>query len=441
MDTPTGGRVLSVTVGRAAAPRRRRHPPSVARTVLSLPPTDGADVRLTSPGDQERWSVAGRTAAQATVLALVVGATTAFSALHKTVTVEVDGQVSTVSAFGRTVEDVLAAHGVRPGAQDLVVPALDALVTDDDEIVVRLGRSVVVEVDGEERTVWTTALTVGDVVAELGLRGDLRTSSSRSDVLGRDVLRVSTPKSVHVAVDGATTELVTTATSVREVLREQGVVLGAHDLVSVPLDAPAVEGLVVKVTRVLTEVRSETTTTPFETVREDDPDLDEGREVVVTAGQEGRRTVTFRVLLVDGAEIGRVPLLESGVREPVTRVVRVGTRVVPETPPPPPFTPVSPGTARAIALDMVLARGWDETQFACLDALWTKESGWRVDAENRSSGAYGIPQSLPGSKMASAGEDWRTNAATQITWGLGYIAGRYGAPCGAWEHSKARNWY
>ncbi|MGH3705424.1 MAG: lytic transglycosylase domain-containing protein, partial [Agromyces sp.] len=70
-----------------------------------------------------------------------------------------------------------------------------------------------------------------------------------------------------------------------------------------------------------------------------------------------------------------------------------------------------------------------------------RESSWRADAYNASSGAYGIPQSLPGSKMASAGADWRTNAATQIEWGLSYIADRYGAPCGAWAHSERFNWY
>ena len=73
--------------------------------------------------------------------------------------------------------------------------------------------------------------------------------------------------------------------------------------------------------------------------------------------------------------------------------------------------------------------------------LWQKESNWRYTARNPSSGAYGIPQSLPGSKMASAGADWQTNPATQIKWGLGYIAARYGTPCSAWAHSQQVNWY
>lgn len=90
---------------------------------------------------------------------------------------------------------------------------------------------------------------------------------------------------------------------------------------------------------------------------------------------------------------------------------------------------------------MVAERGWDAAQFQCLDNLWTKESNWQVDATNPTSGAYGIPQSLYPELMAEAGPDWRTNPATQIEWGLGYISGRYGTPCGAWAHSVELNWY
>lgn len=100
-----------------------------------------------------------------------------------------------------------------------------------------------------------------------------------------------------------------------------------------------------------------------------------------------------------------------------------------------------PGSAQDYAHSAVLARGWGEGEFNCLVSLWNKESGWRVNAFNASSGAYGIPQSLPGNKMASAGPDWETNAGTQIEWGLGYIASRYGTPCGAWAQSESAGYY
>jgi len=103
--------------------------------------------------------------------------------------------------------------------------------------------------------------------------------------------------------------------------------------------------------------------------------------------------------------------------------------------------PAPSGDPRSIARSMLGSYGWSGEQFGCLDSLWAKESGWNPSANNPSSGAYGIPQSLPGSKMAAAGSDWQTNPATQIEWGLGYIESVYGSPCAAWSHSQANNWY
>ena len=95
----------------------------------------------------------------------------------------------------------------------------------------------------------------------------------------------------------------------------------------------------------------------------------------------------------------------------------------------------------AVAGRLIADHGWGAEQFDCLKRLWNKESGWRWNADNPSSDAYGIPQSLPGSKMASFGSDWATNPVTQIKWGLQYISDSYGTPCSAWAHSQATNWY
>ncbi len=95
---------------------------------------------------------------------------------------------------------------------------------------------------------------------------------------------------------------------------------------------------------------------------------------------------------------------------------------------------------RATGCAINLEWGFDLEQFGCLEALWSRESGWNELAAN-SIGAYGIPQALPGSKMSSEGDDWETNPVTQIRWGLGYIEGRYGTPCAAWEHSENNGWY
>jgi hypothetical protein len=102
--------------------------------------------------------------------------------------------------------------------------------------------------------------------------------------------------------------------------------------------------------------------------------------------------------------------------------------------------PAASGSPQQIAEAMLGSFGWSSSQFSCLDPLWAHESGWSVTAANPD-GAYGIPQALPGSKMASAGPDWQTDAATQIKWGLEYIQATYGSPCGAWAHEQATGWY
>jgi hypothetical protein len=103
--------------------------------------------------------------------------------------------------------------------------------------------------------------------------------------------------------------------------------------------------------------------------------------------------------------------------------------------------PAASGSPRSIAQAMLKSFGWSSSQFSCLEPLWEHESGWSVSAGNPSTGPYGIPQAAPGSKMASAGPDWKTNASTQIKWGLGYIKGTYGSPCAAWRHEQADGWY
>lgn len=108
----------------------------------------------------------------------------------------------------------------------------------------------------------------------------------------------------------------------------------------------------------------------------------------------------------------------------------------------PPAATGTPESAKAFARSYILATyGWGDDQWVALEQLWTRESGWQWNADNPYSDAYGIPQALPGEKMASAGADWKTNPETQIKWGCSYIKGRYGDPKGAWAHFLAKNWY
>ena len=172
---------------------------------------------------------------------------------------------------------------------------------------------------------------------------------------------------------------------------------------------------------------------------------------LVVAGIPGSRSVALleqdrqHMILMDAATktlnlVGAPKLATrpSAAATPDPTATSPGTPVTPAAPAAP---PPSPGTAKSIAYNMLSSFGWKpSTYFSCLDNLWSRESGWSVTAEN-ASGAYGIPQALPGSKMASAGPNWQTNATTQIKWGLGYIQGRYGDPCGAWSFWEAHGWY
>jgi hypothetical protein len=125
---------------------------------------------------------------------------------------------------------------------------------------------------------------------------------------------------------------------------------------------------------------------------------------------------------------------QIALADPASGTTTSGTSYVPAA-------PADPTGAESIAYNMMASFGFPPAQYyGCLYDLWMRESSWSYDAENPS-GAYGIPQSLPGSKMASAGADWQTDPATQIRWGLGYIQQKYGNPCNAWDFEEADGYY
>lgn len=185
----------------------------------------------------------------------------------------------------------------------------------------------------------------------------------------------------------------------------------------------------------VTTITEEETIAPGEVTKKD-PTKFKGEKKVLKKGEPGTTLVTYNVTYENGVEVAREKTLEIVVEEPQDKVVSVGTLVIPKT------TAAQAGSNRALGKKMAADMyGWTGDQWACLDNLWQRESGWRTTAGNKSSGAYGIPQSLPGSKMAKYGDDWRTNPATQIKWGLAYVKGRYGTPCGAWSHFLDKHWY
>ena len=153
--------------------------------------------------------------------------------------------------------------------------------------------------------------------------------------------------------------------------------------------------------------------------------------------EQWRQRVIITAAAAQTFSVASTPKLTAPVTPtpPPAGTVTTTDPTVPSGPPP------DPGTAQSIAYNMIPSFGWSASgQFGCLNDIWTRESGWRYNAEN-ASGAYGIPQALPGDKMASAGPDWQTDPTTQIKWGLGYIQQRYGSPCSAWAFWQDNGWY
>ena len=181
---------------------------------------------------------------------------------------------------------------------------------------------------------------------------------------------------------------------------------------------------------------------PFETITKDVSNGGDTTNRVLQAGKNGLREVTYKVRSKDGIEVERIELYSKIIKEPVNKIVQIQTKAVTSRSGGSRTTiSGSAGEYQAYAAERCAAYGWSQNDFDCLVKLWNKESGWNPNAYNSYSGAYGIPQALPGSKMASAGADYQTNYQTQINWGLGYIKSRYGTPSNAWYHSQTTGWY
>ncbi len=166
------------------------------------------------------------------------------------------------------------------------------------------------------------------------------------------------------------------------------------------------------------------------------PVMDAAGDLAAAAAQPSSTPLTADEL----AARARVPLSRSDRRDSVDRG-KAETLALGGGPAVTGSENIAEEDPRTIARALLAEYGYSADQFSCLDSLWTSESGWRVNADNPSSSAYGIPQALPGSKMSSEGADWATNPVTQIRWGLGYIRDRYGSPCSAWSFKSGRGWY
>jgi uncharacterized protein YabE (DUF348 family) len=270
--------------------------------------------------------------AQLLVLCALVVGLVAFVGNNKTVTLNVDGKVTSVQTFGGTVGQVVKSANLELKPADRVSPSIDASVQNGTVINVNQAKEVKVSLDGSEKTVNTTAQDVAGLVTELGVASASSVSVPKDAQLAvaGSFVSISTPKTVSIVADGKVDTATTTAATVGNVLEDASLTLGANDRTSQPAHAPVVNNMVIKVSRVDNGQTTVTTEdVPFESVSEESAELLKGEREVTQEGAAGKVEKTFKLVLVDGREASRTLVSETVTVQPVAEKITVGTKPKP----------------------------------------------------------------------------------------------------------------
>jgi resuscitation-promoting factor RpfB len=359
----------------------------------------------------------------------------------KSVTLVRAGVTTTVDSTAPSVGQLLADEGVSPGPQDrLSVPANTALSNGMMIVWQKVQHQIVV---GNQTLGFDTVyrpdparLKGTSIVTTAGETGTLAVTYDLMTVDGKPVSKAQTASSVIVEpVD----EVVLVGTAqpkpTRAATPTTRPTTTATPVVAKPTTSPT--------SRPVTAAKPTSAAAPKPVVvATSKPVIVATPKPVPKPAPKPVHTVAPRPVVTTAP--ARAPLTAARPQPVVKPAPKPAPTPVAKPKPAPPITTiitVTPGSSQALARQMLPQWGWPDSQFSCLKTMWDRESGWRVDALNPSSGAYGIPQALPAEKMATAGADWRTNPKTQIHWGLDYIKGRYGSPCAAWAFWQGHNWY
>ena len=358
------------------------------------------------------------------------------SAEQHIITLHDDGKEKGFITKADTLREALKDANIPVDANDRTEPGLDeALVAASYEVNIYRARMVIVR-DGENETKIITAYRTGKQIAEqAGLsvqQEDILALTQSTDIItdgAAEVLTINRATPVTFNFYGSVMQAYTQSKTVGAMLRERGVTMTAADGISPATTAQITAGMTIRLWRDGTQTITQDEDIQFETEQIRDANRERGYKEVKTAGVNGRRTVTYEVTTENGVEVKRMEINSNILTQPVKQVEVVGARGC-----------ANDTTAnRLLGHRLMLEYGFGEDQWEYLDKLWSHESGWvECKANYAGSGAYGIPQALPGSKM---GPGWQDDPEVQIRWGLGYIRGRYTNPLGAYNHWRSNNWY
>lgn len=278
---------------------------------------------------RNRWVKIG---AQAAVLTALILGLVSFVGGGKTIAVAIDGQSQSVSTRAATVADVLKDSQIELDSRDVVSPALDSAIADGEAIEIKRNKSVQVNIDGEDRVVHTTGLTVADVLAQLDVdaKSDIEQSANLELAALSTSIDISTPKAVNLKVDGKTKKLETTAPTVSDVLIEAKIKLGKKDELNIKPATAITEGLDIKVTRIETKKVTETEKISHKTKTVKNAKALEGTKKVTTKGSDGERTLVYTVTLRDGKEVAKDLDSKTVTTKAITEEISVGTKAKPK---------------------------------------------------------------------------------------------------------------
>ncbi len=347
------------------------------------------------------------------------------------VSIYYDGQEKVITTSASTVGGALQEAGVTVGPGDAVEPGLSSSIPQGFfNVNVYRSRPVVVTEGAANRTIQTASQSPNLIAQQAGFTvypedtysvSTITTIATMGTVGQQVVIHPSVP--VVINSDGQQQTVRTQQRTVGALLHERDVALGPQDTTSPTSNTAVTPGMTIQINRVADVVTTQIQAIPFTTKSINDASLIIGTTQVQTPGSNGSQTVTYRVHYQNGIAQSQVQLAAKVTQVPVTQVQLVGTKIDPNA------DPVTLGQ------EMAAAHGWTGAQWNALYQLWEHESGWNPNSHNSGSGACGIPQAYPCSKISDH------STAGQITWGLGYIADKYGTPSAAYAYWQSHNSY
>ena len=368
------------------------------------------------------------------------------------VNLSIDGQENILPTRALTVGDLLAKQQISLGEFDRVQPAADSYIDGDNFHINVYRAEPLTIIDGSvANRVLSSYENDREAVVSAGYtlqpEDDVQPQFSenfyQTKILGR-TLRIVRANAVTVNLYGTTTTKRTKLHTVGELLAEMQITAAADDTLTPSADTPISDGMNIFITKFGKQIATVEEAIPQETEYVTDTNLPFGAQEVREAGSPGKRIVTYELSLENGREVGRTKLQESVVTQPVKKVIARGLAI----------------NVAQSKREIMAAAGIAESDFGYVDYIIGRESGWChtkwqgqwgvcpeyyaekfPGSETVGSLGFGLCQSTPAIKMASAGADWRTNAVTQLRWCSGYALGRYGSWRNAYERWLVQNWW